>query len=81
MQYIFIGSEKCITNQIKQLGPGLCANVQQVPEALREQESGPFALSLQQRVGCHCCAHSDPANQRGVHWLVTRKDQIGRAHV
>lgn len=65
--------EAIMTNQIKQLWPGLCANVQQVLKALGDQECSPFSLSLQQSVGRHRCAHSDPANQRGVYRLVTRK--------
>ena len=66
-----------MTNQIKQLGPGLRADVQQVLEALSDQERRPLALSLQQSVGRHRRAHSDPANQRGVDRLLARKDAAG----
>ena len=57
-------------NQIKELGPGLCADVQQILKPLRDQKGGPFSFSFQQRIGRHSGAHSDPANQRGVHRLL-----------
>lgn len=63
-----------ITNQIKQLWSGLCADVQKIPEAPGDQQGCPFSLSLQQSIGCHRGTHSNPANQRGVHGLVTRAD-------
>lgn len=61
------------TNQVEQLGPGLGANVQQVLEALGDQESRLLALPFQQGIGCHGRAHSDPANQGGVHRLLAGK--------
>ena len=62
--------EVVTANQIKKLGPGLCADVQQILKAFGDQEGGPFSFSFQQSIGRHCGAHSDPANQRGVHWLL-----------
>lgn len=61
------------TDQVEQLGPGLGADVQQVLEALGDQESRLLALPLQQGIGRHRRAHSDPANQGGVHRLVPGK--------
>lgn len=61
------------TDQVKQLWSGLCADVQQVLEALCDQERCPLSLSLQQGVGRHRGAHSDPADQSGVDGLMTRK--------
>lgn len=51
------------TNQIKQLWPGLCADVQQVFEALGDQESRSLAFPLQQSICGHRRAHSDPADE------------------
>jgi hypothetical protein len=34
-------------NQIKELGPGLCADVQQILKPLRDQKGGPFSFSFQ----------------------------------
>lgn len=61
------------TDQVEQLGPGLGADVQQVLEGLGDQESRLLALPLQQGIGRHRRAHSDPANQGGVHRLVPGK--------
>lgn len=67
----------CITDQIEELWPGLRADVQQVPEAPGDQQGRPRPLSLKKRVGGHGGAHSNPANQRGVHRLAARKALSG----
>lgn len=62
-----------VTHQIKQSWPGLCANVQQVPESPCHQQSCPLPLPFKQGIGRHCGSHPDPANQGGVDRLVPGK--------
>lgn len=61
------------TDQVEDLGPGLGADGQQVPEALGDEEGQALPLPLQQSVGGHGGAHADPLDARRLQGLLLRE--------
>lgn len=53
--------------EVKDVRPRLRADVQQVLEALGDDQREPLTLALQQRIGRDRRAHADGLDPRGVH--------------
>lgn len=53
-------------HQVKEVWPGLGANMQQVSETPSHEQCHPFPPSFQQCIGSHCGAHADAGNATRV---------------
>ena len=62
----------CLSYQVKYLGSGLVANVEQVPEAPGDQEGHPLSFPLQQGISSNSGSHAYPLDHGGVQQLIAR---------